>query len=125
MSRIQIGETKLVPLWPAVLSSLFLDYKLEGQDHGNALGRHSTKSDCEHKDKCLLQDIYGYAGIPDEEQEAEEAECERNELDVSESEVINLDNGSAFALPKSSRNNICEVRECRYMQSRAIPKSSL
>jgi hypothetical protein len=73
----------------------------------------------------LLQDIYGYAGIPDEEQEAEEAECERNELDVSESEVINLDNGSAFALPKSSRNNICEVRECRYMQSRAIPKSSL
>lgn len=64
-------------------------------------------------------------GIPDEEQEAEEAECERNELGVAENEVINFDNGSAFVLTKSSKYKICEGRGVRYRQSRAIPYSSL
>lgn len=121
MTRIQIGKTKLVPLLSAVLSFLFLDFKLEGWDHGYCLGHHSTNSHCEHNAKCLLQDIYGYVVVSDEEQEAE-AECERNKLYVVEHEVIKLDN--TFALPKSS-NNICGGREVQVHAVKSHPKQFL
>jgi hypothetical protein len=49
-------------------------------------------------------------GIPDEEDEAE-AEFVRSELDIFDSEAVNFDNGSAFALPKISKTKIYEGSE--------------